>query len=172
MHEWRGSTIQELRIKSSVFIVIALAFIWVILSGSFSLLTIAIGIAISISCLYVYKKFIPASEEHDVSYFKLALFPLFLARQIYLSAFVVIKIILTGAKVDVIEVDTKLESEFLRLILSVSVTLTPGSILLELKDRKLVILRLRGINEVDADVENVKDLIKEKLEKRLLKAQR
>ena len=107
-----------------------------------------------------------------MSFSKLALFPFFLVRQVYLSAFVVIKIILTGAKVDVIEVDTKLESEFLRLVLSVAVTLTPGSILLELKDKKLVILRLRGVNEADADVENARDLIKEKLENRLLKAQR
>jgi len=131
-----------------------------------------VGIAVSVGCLYFYQKFIPASEARDVSFSKLALFPFFLVRQVYLSAFVVIKIILTGAKVDVIEVDTKLESEFLRLVLSVAVTLTPGSILLELKDKKLVILRLRGVNEADADVENARDLIKEKLENRLLKAQR
>jgi len=102
----------ELRIKSGVLTVIALAFVWVILSGNISPLTIAIGIAISIGCLYVYKKFIPASEAHGASYFRLFLFPLFLVRQIYLSAFIVIKIIMTGAKVDVIEVDTKLESDF------------------------------------------------------------
>jgi len=145
---------------------------WVVLSGSFSQVAVITGIVVSVCCLYFSRKYLPSNKTGKVSFLKLALYPFYLIGQIYISAFYVMKIILTGAKVDIIEADTKITNEFLRNVLSISITLTPGSIMLDLNDGRLFILWLRGINDIDMDTESAGELIKGKLEKKLLKAQR
>jgi len=158
--------------KSGIFIVIALTFAWVILSENFSPASIAIGIFVSATCLFFSRKYLPANERGNFNVFWLILYPFYLIGQIYLSAFTVIKAIFTGVKVDVIEVDTKLTNMFLKNVLAMSITLTPGSILLDLKGEKITALRLRGINDANKGMENAGDLLKGKLEKALLKIQR
>jgi len=157
---------------SSIFTALALTFVWIILNESFSPATIITGIVISIGCVYFSHKYLPAKKIGNVNFLRLALYPFYLIGQVYLSAFVVIKIILTGAKVDVVEVDTKITNDFLKDVLSISITLTPGSILLYLRGEKITVLRLRGINATDENREITGDLLKGKLEKMLLKIQK
>lgn len=158
--------------KSSVFSLFALTLVWVILSEAFSPRVIITGIIASVICLYFCRKHLPSSKLGNVSFFRMALYPFYLIGQIYLSAFTVIKIILTGAKVDVIETDTTITNKFLRDVLSISITLTPGSILLDSEGEKITVLRLRGKNAVDDDRETAGALLKGKLEKALLKIQK
>ena len=74
--------------------------------------------------------------------------------------------ILFGAKAEIIEVNTKIEDEALRVILSDSITLTPGSIMLDLTDDKIIVLWLRGRNN---KIENAEAFVKGALEEKLLK---
>ena len=158
--------------KSSVVIVIVLTFVWIILVESLHPFAIITGIAIGSACVFFAKKYLPLDNIKGVNFNNLATYPFFLLGQIFSSAIYVSKIILFGAKTDILDVETCLENDSLRIMLADSVTLTPGSLLLELRGGKMTILWLRGKDAPDvAQTENAAQQIMGKLEKRLLKAQ-
>ena len=72
--------------------------------------------------------------------------------------------------VDIVTVKTKLKNESLRIILADSITLTPGSILLDLKDEFITLLWIRD-KFTPSDSETADRMLKGKLERRLLKAE-
>ncbi|MCL2704321.1 MAG: Na+/H+ antiporter subunit E [Defluviitaleaceae bacterium] len=154
-----------------IFIVIALALIWAVLRVDFSLMSLATGLVISAGCLYYARKYLPLNKITDINFFRLVTYPFYLIGQVYLSGFYVIKIILSNARVDVVKVDTELKSETLRIILADSITLTPGSIFLDMEDGELVLIWLRNADDAEIPA-NAGALLKSGLEKRLLKAQK
>jgi len=159
--------------KGNIIIVLALTFVWIILVESLSVITITTGFAISVVCVFFGRKFLPLEKIKGVNFGKLATYPFFLLGQIFSASIYVSKIILFGAKTDIVQVETGIENDSLRIMLADSVTLTPGSLLLELKDEKMTILWLRPIDA--PDVEQTKDPGKQimgKIENRLLKAQK
>jgi multicomponent Na+:H+ antiporter subunit E len=87
------------------------------------------------------------------------------------SGFHVIKLIIKGPQADIVTVNTQIKAEVLRIILVDSITLTPGSILLELNDDKVTLLWIREKN-APSGPEAADKQLKQKLERRLLKAQR
>ena len=158
--------------KSNIIIVLALTFVWIILVESLSFIVIITGLAIAVVCVFFGRKFLPLKKIEGVNFNKLVTYPFFLLGQIFSSSIYVSKIILFGAKTDIVEVETNIENDSLRVILADSVTLTPGSLLLELADEKMTILWLRPKDA--PDVEQTEDpgrQIMEKLENRLMKAQ-
>jgi len=158
--------------KGNIIIVLALTFVWIILVESLSIIAIATGLAISAVCVFFAKKYLPLEKIKGVNFGKLATYPFFLLGQIFSSSIYVSKIILFGAKTDIVQVQTNLENDSLRVMLADSVTLTPGSLLLELKDEKMTILWLRpkGSPDIEQTV-GASGQIMGKIEKRLLKAQ-
>jgi len=159
--------------KSNIIIIVALTFVWIILVESLSPIAIVTGIAISVVCVFFAKKYLPLEKIKGVDFGKLATYPFFLLGQIFSSSIYVSKIILFGAKTDIVDVKTNLENDSLRIMLADSVTLTPGSLLLELKDEKMTILWLRPKNAPDVEqTEDTSGQIMGKIEKRLLKAQK
>jgi len=158
--------------KGNVIIVMALTFVWIILVESLSIVAISTGITISVACVFFAKKYLPLDKIRGVNFSKLATYPFFLIGQIFSSSIYVSKIILFGAKTDIVEVETSIENDSLRVMLADSVTLTPGSLLLELQDGKMTILWLRGKNAPDVtQVADANIQIMGKLEDRLAKAQ-
>jgi len=158
--------------KGNIIIAIALTLVWIILVESLSFIAIITGVAISIVCVFFGKKFLPLDRITGVNFNKLASYPFFLLGQIFSSSIYVSKIILFGAKTDILNVETSLENDSLRVMLADSVTLTPGSLLLELKDEKMTILWLRPKDAPDVEqTENPGEQIMGRIEKRLLKAQ-
>jgi len=158
--------------KSNIVIVVALTLVWIILVESLSIFAIVTGLAISVVCVFFGKKFLPLEKIKGVNFNKLTTYPFFLLGQIFSSSIYVSKIILFGAKTDIVQVETNLENDSLRVMLADSVTLTPGSLLLELKDEKMTILWLRPKDSPEAaQTENAGGQIMGKIEKRLLKAQ-
>ena len=156
--------------KNSIYIIVALAIVWIILREQFSLFDVVAGLALGVACLYFYRKFLPLGDIQNVSFLKLIGYPFYLIGQIYLSGWYVIKIIFTGARVEVVDIDTTLKNDTLRVILADSITLTPGSILLELKDNILTLLWLRSINAPES-TENAGTMLKSGLEDMLLKGE-
>jgi len=133
---------------------------------------IAIGLVFSWACLAYSNKFIPFKKIDRVNFLKLITYPFYLIGQIYSAGFYVIKIIFTGERVDIVEIKTKLQSESLRVLLADSITLTPGSILLDLKDDKLTLVWLRPKTDPDPkDTTNADEQLKNKLENQILKAE-
>jgi len=89
--------------------------------------------------------------------------------QIYVGGIAVIRIILLGAHVEIVKVDTLIRNKVLRTILVNSITLVPGSISLDLKDNIITVLRFKDKVEELSESGMTSDLLKDKLEKMLLK---
>jgi len=91
---------------------------------------------------------------------------------VYLSGFNAIKLIITGADAGTIEVKTQLSSGFLRTLLANSITLTPGTVSLDLNNDTITVLLLTGKTNAGKDTEDTAASIKGTLEKMLLKVQK
>ena len=158
--------------RNTVWTILLLTVIWVILSESLTVFSVLTGIGISVLCTYFCYRFLPFPRITNINFFRLALFPFYLIGEVYLSAFNAIKLILTGANVDAIEIKTQISSNFLRTLLANSITLTPCTVSLELNDDTITVLMLTGKTNSRRDTENTVASIKNKLEKMLLKAQK
>ena len=157
--------------RHTVFVHIALTAIWVVLVEELSWQSLATGMFVAIVCLHFAGKFLPYEEIRKVSFFKLIAYPFVLVGQIYKSAFNILKMLITGYEVDIVTVYTELKNENLRVILSDSVTLTPGTILLDAQDNTITVLWMRS-NKEKPTSEAAGKQIKGKLEEELLKAER
>ncbi|MCL2843621.1 MAG: Na+/H+ antiporter subunit E [Oscillospiraceae bacterium] len=155
--------------RSSIYAFVGLVLIWVILAEELSIFTVAIGAVIALACLAFGRKFIPLKRVQGVRFYKLLTYPFYLIGEIYAQGFIVIRLILTGARADITKVQTELQSDFLRAILVNSVTLTPGSIPLDLSNGTLTVLNLAPKDGGDSK-ESV-DALKNRMERRLIKAE-
>ena len=156
----------------NVLITLALTCVWILLREDFTVATILSGLFFSIITLMFCKKALPVGKVTNVRFSKLALYPLFLIGQVYIAGFHVIKLIFTGASAEIIQVKTSIKNESLRILLVDSVTLTPGSVLINLDGSKFTLLWLRGKGEESLSTEERDELIKGRLEKWLIKAQK
>ncbi|MCL2588125.1 MAG: Na+/H+ antiporter subunit E [Oscillospiraceae bacterium] len=156
--------------RNGFFTLLSLTAIWLILMEEISLFTIVSGLVIGLICLWVSRKFIPLSTIQDVRFARLIFYPFLLIWEIYAQGIQVIRLVITGAKADIVQVETKLTSDFLKALLMGSITLTPGSVPLDLEDGTLTVLNL-GRKE-GGDAQELVDDLAERLEKRLMKAQK
>ena len=155
--------------KINIFAVVALVLIWILLVEEFSWQAAIVGLIVGALCLFFAYKFLNLKKIKDVNFFKLATYPFWLISRIYMNAIYMIKMIFTNAKWGIATTETKLKSESLRIIQADSITLTPGSILIELDDDQITLLcmgdrKLPGYPAVFEDLG--------KIEKKLLKAQK
>ena len=157
--------------RHTLFVYIALTLIWIVLMEELSWRSMAMGMFATIICLHFCGKFLPYEEIKKVNFLRLITFPFFLIGQIYSSGFQVIKIILKGHKLDIVTVRTKIQNETLRVMLADTITLTPGSIMLDLVDDFVVILWMRA-KDTKVNSEAAGEIIKGKLERGLLKAEK
>ena len=157
--------------RNMLFSIAGLTAVWIILFEKFTVPLMAAGVVVSAGCVYICNRLLPLPKTANIKTFGLIIYPFYLIIQVYLSAFNAIKLILTGVDVDFIEVKTKLSNNFLRTILANSITLTPGSVSLELKDDTITLLWLKGKTESHQDAEKAGESIKSKLERILLRAE-
>ncbi|MCL2397821.1 MAG: Na+/H+ antiporter subunit E [Defluviitaleaceae bacterium] len=151
-------------------IVLALAIVWIILVENLSVITVLTGSVFGAGCVFFARRYLPLDKITGVNFNKLAMYPLFLVGQIFFSAIYVGKIIFAGARVDIVEVQTDINNDSLRVMLADSVTLTPGSLLLELEKEKMTILWLRRRDAKD-NPPDAAEQIMGKLQGKLIKAQ-
>ena len=156
---------------SHIITVLSLTVIWIILTESVTPFNIGVGVAVGILTAIFLRKFLPIKNIDDVNFYRLITFPFYLIGQIYVAGFQVIWMVLKGSRVGTIVLKTKIKSEALKVILVDSITLTPGSVLIDLTDDNLNLLWIREKNE-PADVETAERKLKARLERRLLKAQK
>ncbi|MDC7245613.1 MAG: Na+/H+ antiporter subunit E [Sphaerochaetaceae bacterium] len=117
--------------------------VWILLSGSFTLYSLLMGIAgTALISLITYKIFIPS---HQASARYLIAHPLFLIWYLlvmiyllYKSSFHTCKAVFTGTSTPrIVHFRTRLRSDAARMLLSLSITITPGTICLDLNDDHL-----------------------------------
>ena len=130
--------------KVQLSLTLLLWFFYVALVTEPTLFDVTIGLFFSIGCAWFTHKLMPLPSTANVRFSKICYWlPWLIVRQIYVAGFVVIKAIFTGAKLHVVEVETSLSSPTLRIMLSRSVTLVPGSALLNLEGNVLTIMWLQ-----------------------------
>jgi multisubunit Na+/H+ antiporter MnhE subunit len=158
--------------KHTFYVILTLGVVWIILMENISWRTIGTGLLVVIVVMHLERKFLPYEEIRDVNFFKLATYPFFLIGQIYVSGWEVIKMMLTGCRIDVVNVKTPLKSDTLRFILGDSITLIPGSVLLEIEEDRLTVLWIVPSKTPKLNEEETEEMMKGKLERRLGSAQR
>ena len=157
--------------KRSIFLILILTLVWVVLSENITPVSLISGLIISIICTLLCRKFLPFEPIRGVKIHKLLFYPLYLILQIYISGLHAIKLIVFKSKVEIVEIKTALKQDILRVALANSITLTPGTISLRLRDDKITVLWLRD-TKPGAKNENIDDTIKGKMEKKLIKAEK
>ena len=158
--------------KHTFYVILTLVVVWIIMMENISWRTIGTGFLVVIVVMHFERKFLPYEEIKDVNFFKLATYPFFLIGQIYMSGWQVIKMVITGCRIDVVNVRTPLKSDTLRFILGDSITLIPGSVLLEIEGDKLTVLWIVPTKTPQLNEEETEEMMKGKLERRLGLAQR
>lgn len=126
--------------KHTIFSTLALTFVWVLLVEEITWQSVATGMFMGLLCMHFVGKFLQFKEIEHVDFYKLALYPLWLVGRIYLDALFVMRMIFSNAKWGVTTKKLNLDNEVLRIILAESITLTPGSIFLNLEDKDITIL--------------------------------
>jgi multicomponent Na+:H+ antiporter subunit E len=155
--------------RTFIFAVTALTVIWCILREEFSPSAVGTGFFVGVVCLFLYRKLLPFPILSDFYILKLIPYPFFLLFRVYVGGISAIKLILTGAEVEITEIKTELTSTFLRTLLVNSITLVPGSISLDLKDDTITVLMLK---EKNSEMKDIDRILKGNMEKMLLRAQR
>ena len=155
-----------------IFVLVSLMAAWTILVETFNPFFIIAGMAVGIVSLYFSEKYLPLKAIDDVSFAQLISYPFYLIGQIYIGGIYVTKVIFAGERSDVVTIKTSLRSETLRVIMADTITLTPGSILLDLVDDDITVVWLRKKSDPDPElVPNKEALLKGNMEARLSKAE-
>lgn len=150
----------------------ALSFVWIILSETFAPVSVGAGIITSTLAFFYSKKHLPLDKIKGVSFAKLITYPIFLIWNIYKGAFVVLKAIVVGEQLDIFITETKLKNETLISILGDTITIIPGSIMLNVSGNEVTSLWLRPKNEKDIEeLENPSEEFMGFIEERLIKAE-
>jgi len=157
--------------KNYIFSVLLLTIIWIILTENLSLTQAIVGLTVSTACVACFNKLFPIESITGIKIWRLFLYFFYLIGQIYMAGFAAMKLTIKGANVDIVKVKTNSDNDFFNVMLANSITLTPGTLSLELNEQEIHVLWLRGKDDDPADLENADELIKGKLEKQLQKAQ-
>ena len=162
-------------IRLRLFITILLTAIYIILCEDLSPMTISIGLVIGAACTYYCERTLPLDGTADLKLSLLLLYPAYIVWQVYLAGLAAIQLIVKGADVDIVEIKTQISDGFLRSMLANSITLTPGTISLDLQKDTITVLWLREKTEtprLPEDADAVGEQIKGQFERRLQKIQK
>ncbi|MCL2226565.1 MAG: Na+/H+ antiporter subunit E [Oscillospiraceae bacterium] len=158
--------------RNMIYMVIIFTIIWLVLREEFTLASVLIGFAVSTVCVLFCRKFLPLEKIAGVNYFKFFIYIIYLIGQMYLGAISAIRLVVKGAKADVVEIRTDITNDFLKVMLANSITLVPGSVTLEVRGDKIVVLLLHEKTWGLLELANASDKVKGGLEDKLLKAQK
>ncbi|MCD4772732.1 MAG: Na+/H+ antiporter subunit E [Bacteroidales bacterium] len=151
-----------MNIKNLSISFIILMVTWLLLNGNLEIITIISGIIISVLLAYIFCKkcdvfsnikFTPKAFFYFIIYFFIFIV------ELIKSNFDVARRVLTPSlpiKPGIVEVKTKLKSKIGRIILANSITLTPGTLTIEMKEDRLYIhwidVRNDDINEATKQI--------------------
>jgi len=115
---------------------------WMILSANFEIANIIIGIGISFFVALLYTQMFKHNEFEVINPYWVGVYLIILIKNLIISNLQITKRTLSkDMKLSpaIVEVKTELKSEWKKLLLANSITLTPGTLTLDVKDDKLYI---------------------------------
>lgn len=149
-------------------VIFVLTFIWMLLFEQFTFFVLLTGIIMSIFVVLFTDRFLlMGNYEHSyvIGLGTTIKYGFRLIIEIYLAGIDIIPTIILGNEnVEIVQTETKLTDELLIDMLANSITLTPGTVSVEKKGSKLLILNLKALDKG----EDGRALIPLKLEKILL----
>ncbi|SHJ13047.1 multicomponent Na+:H+ antiporter subunit E [Dethiosulfatibacter aminovorans DSM 17477] len=144
--------------------------VWIVLFEELSMRTAVSGLAVACLCLLFTEKYLMGDSYnrlYPISIPWLLRYIIFLLFEIYKAGIITtIKVFSGNITPGIVEIETSLESEFSRIILANSITLTPGTVTIAKEGNKLKVLWL---NVETKDPEKAGMLIKKNLERVLKK---
>ena len=126
--------------RHTIFVNVALTFVWIILMESFSWQNVAIGLFMSMLSMHFIGKFFNFEEIKSIKFTKLAFYPIWLVGRIYMDALFLIRLVFSTSKWGIITHELDLKNDTLTVILCDSITLTPGSVYLQRNKNKITLL--------------------------------
>ena len=128
--------------RHTIYVNVALTFVWIILMEGFSWQNVAIGLFMSMLSMHFIGKFFDFQEISTVKFHKLALYPIWLVGRIYMDALFLIRLVFSNPKWGIITHELEMKNDTLTVILCDSITLTPGSVYLQRDKNKITLLCL------------------------------
>ena len=168
----KTSPLRGLLSRNMIFKIMLLTLAWVILTESFSIYSLAAGIAISIISVYIFDRFLPLPKIDNFSPLRFTVYLFYLFGNVYVSAIKTIILIFKDADYDTVTLKTRISNRFLKTMLANSITLTPGTISLDLKDDAISILFLFDRSKGQELSREAVEKTKLSLERILIKAER
>ena len=146
-----------MKIKSFLIITIVLFLVWILLNNSFDPTLLIIGgiVSIAISSIFCSRcsvfneiKFTPKSIFYFIAYFVV-----FFIELIKSNIDVAYRVLSPKLPINpgIVKVRTKLKSELGRMLLANSITLTPGTLSVDIKD-EYIFVHWINITDIDTDV--------------------
>lgn len=126
--------------KRVLFWSVLLFFMWLILTGNLQMANIFVGLGVSFSISLLYTKLFQKEKFETINPYWLAVYILVLIKQLIISNIkIAIRILSPDMKLSpaIVGVKTELKSDWKKLLLANSVTLTPGTLTLDVKDDML-----------------------------------
>ena len=142
-----------------IFWTILLFGMWLILTANFQISNILVGLGVSFSISLLYLKLFSHKEFEFISPVWFSVYLYILMKNIIISNIEISKRILSPdmeLNPAIVCVKTKLTSDWKKLLLANSITLTPGTLTLDVKDDLLYIHTIECRN-----IENKHDILKE-----------
>lgn len=134
--------------RHTIFVNVALTFVWVVLMESASWQNVATGLFMSMLSMHIMGMFFDYKEIESVKFSRLAFYPLWLVGRIYVDAVFLVRLVFSNPKWGVVTHELDTGNDILAVILCDSLTLTPGSVYLERDAKKLTLLCI-GRRELD-----------------------
>jgi multicomponent Na+:H+ antiporter subunit E len=160
--------IRKFKAKCKFFIILLIC--WLIFTFDFSLWNIILGVFINIVIIKLSFGVIYDSSNFLVqvpSTFTMVLYLLRLIYEIYKSSFLqILRIIKKDNNPVIVKVELEVTNPFLVTIIANSITLTPGTITVDVEDNTLYVLSIKDDGE---DGQKLKKDIKNKFEKYFIK---
>jgi len=116
--------------------------LWVILTTNFELANLLVGVGVSVSVALLYIRMFQDEKIELVNPYYLFVYLLVLVKNLILSNLQIAKRVLSpDMKLNpaIVAVKTELQSDWKKLLLANSITLTPGTLTLDVKDDTLFI---------------------------------
>lgn len=143
--------------------------IGIILFESLSIQTIIMSLILSLFALYYTDQFLigmPFHNKYRISFVKVILYLLFLVKEMYVAGIKTLIMTLKGdINMGVVEFDTELKHPLKKAVLANSITLTPGTITIDIEDQHLTVL---WIDKKASQTDQAKEIIAGAIEKRLM----
>ncbi len=124
------------------FWTILLFTMWMILTANFEVANIIIGVGLSFAVALLYSKMFKHNDFETINPYWLGVYLLVLAKNLIISNIQIAKRTLSkdmALAPAIVAVKTELKSDWKKLLLANSITLTPGTLTLDVKDETLYI---------------------------------